>query len=161
MIKSHVGDLETWRQIYLMVIMGQVLLIHNCWNGHGWQLKCLFFCFRIEIFDPPLMFVIKSCFGHWRRRSGTTGIQHRSKRNKVIRPKSRASALSKTARQTDRQTIFFSKRHFKQLFTTPSFFSTIQRHEKCDKKTLKRPWDGMTDRQTDRRTDRKVAYRVA
>ena len=29
--------------------------------------------------------------------------------NKVIRPKSRASALSKTVRQTDRQTIFFQK----------------------------------------------------
>ena len=29
--------------------------------------------------------------------------------NKVIRPKSRASALSKKVRQTDKQTIFFQK----------------------------------------------------
>ena len=34
------------------------------------------------------------------------------KKNKVIRPKSRASALSKKVRQTNRQTLF-SKRHLK------------------------------------------------
>ena len=33
-----------------------------------------------------------------------------SKNNKVIRPKSRASALSKNVRQTDGQTIFFLKK---------------------------------------------------
>ena len=33
----------------------------------------------------------------------------KTKRNKVIRPKSRASALSKKVRQTDRQTFFFQK----------------------------------------------------
>ena len=50
----------------------------------------------------------------------------KKKENKVIRPKSRASALSKNARQTDGQTISFSKTLKKGLFTHPSFFSTFR-----------------------------------
>jgi len=41
-----------------------------------------------------------------------TGKVTEKKRNKVIRPKSRASALSKKVRQTDRQTFFFFKKTF-------------------------------------------------
>ena len=59
--------------------------------------------------------------------------ERKRKRNKVIRPKSRASALAKkSGRQTDKHS--FSKKYVKKLFTTSSIFSTIQRHEKCDKK---------------------------
>ena len=39
-------------------------------------------------------------------------VERKKEKNKVIRPKSRASALLKKVRQTDQQTIFFlSKRH--------------------------------------------------
>ena len=55
--------------------------------------------------------------------------------NKVIRPKSRASALSKKVRQTNN--FFFSKNHLKGLFTPSCFFSTIHRHKKRNKKPLK------------------------
>ena len=44
--------------------------------------------------------------------------------NKVIRPKSRASALSKNVRQTDRQTIFF----FKKTFQTAIYYSEVLLH---------------------------------
>ena len=72
-----------------------------------------------------------------------------------------------SGRQTDKR--FFSKRHFKQLLTTSSFLSTVQRHEKRDKKPLKQLCDGgtdgltngLTDRRTNGLTDQKVAYRVA
>ena len=63
---------------------------------------------------------------------GGGGIKIKRDRNKVIRPKSRASALSKNVRQTDKSS--FSKALFKRLFTPPSFFSAIQSHQKRDKK---------------------------
>ena len=53
-------------------------------------------------------------------------------------------------KKSGRQTVFFSKRHLKWLFTPPSFFSTIQRHKKRDKKPLKLICDGRTDQPTDR-----------
>ena len=78
--------------------------------------------------------------------------------NKVIRPKSRASALSKKVRQTDRQTVCF---FFKKTFETAIYCSKLLLHYletfKSDKKPLKQLCDGRTDG----RTDRKVAYRVA
>ena len=73
--------------------------------------------------------------------------------NKVIRPESRASALTKIVRQTDRQ-IFFSKRLLKWPFVPQRFFSIIQGHEKRFKKPLKQFCDGRTDRPTDGPTDR-------
>ena len=57
-------------------------------------------------------------------------------------PKSRASALS--------------QRHLKWLFTDPSFFSTIQRRKKRDKKTLKLFFDRRTDGWKDGRTDQRT-----
>ena len=78
------------------------------------------------------------------------------RKNKVIRPKSRASALSKKVRQTDRQTIFFKK-----TFETAIYYSKLLLHYletlKRDKKPLKRLWEGRTNGRTDRRTDKKVA----
>ena len=76
-------------------------------------------------------------------------------KNKVIRPKSRAPALSKKV--TDRQTIFF----FKKTFETAINYSKLLLHYletlKRDKKPLKRLWEGRTNGRTDRRTDKKVA----
>ena len=64
--------------------------------------------------------------------------------------------------QADKQTNnFFSKKHLKWLFTSPSIFSTIQRHKKHNKKPLKPFCDGWTDGPTNKQTDQKVGYRVA
>ena len=76
--------------------------------------------------------------------------------NKVIRPKSRASALTKKVRQTDWQTIFFSKRHLKWLFTPQSFslpFRDIQTLWKTFKRVLWRT-DGRTDGRMDGPTEK-------
>ena len=54
----------------------------------------------------------------------------------------------KSGRQTDK--LFFSKRHLKWLFT---IFSTIKRHKKRDKRSLKQLCYGPTDRRTDGPTD--------
>ena len=85
--------------------------------------------------------------------------------NKVIRPKSRALALSKNVRQTDGQTIFFQK-HFLKGFLLLQVSSLPFRAIKNAIKSFKN--DFVTDRRNDRPTDRptdgptdKVAYRVA
>ena len=65
-----------------------------------------------------------------------------------------------SGRQTDKQ-FFFSKALSERLFTHPSFFSTIQSHQKRNKKPLKQLCDRRTDGRTDGPTDQKVAYRVA
>merc|ERR1712121_360137 len=85
----------------------------------------------------------------------------RMKENKVIRPKSRASALSKNVRQTDGQTIFFQKQFLKG-FLLLQVSSLPFRAIKNAIKSLKN--DFVTDRRTDRPTNGptdKVAYRVA
>ena len=68
------------------------------------------------------------------------------------------SRVRRQFRQTDRQTNFFSKRHLKKLFTSPSFFPTIQKHKFRNKKRLKPycdgPTNGPTDGPTDGRTNR-------
>ena len=56
----------------------------------------------------------------------------------------------KSGRQTDKH--FVSKRDIKWLFTPPSFFSSIQRPKKRNKKPLKRLCYGPTDRPTDRQS---------
>ena len=75
--------------------------------------------------------------------------------NKVIRPKSRASALSKRVRQTDRKTFFF-KKTFEIASYTTKFLSTIQKHKKLFKKPLKQFYDRPTNRPTDGRTKRGI-----
>ena len=73
------------------------------------------------------------------------------KQNKVIRPKSRASALSKmSGRQSDKH--FFSKTLLKRLFTPPSFFSLF-RDIKIESLYNNFVTDGLTNRLTDRQTD--------
>ena len=79
-----------------------------------------------------------------------------SDNDKVIRSKSRASALSRTVRRTDSQTIFF-KKTFKTAITTPNLLLHYSATWKRDKK----PWKRLCDGRTDGPTDRKVAYRVA
>ena len=70
------------------------------------------------------------------------------KKNKVIRPKSRASALSeKSGRQTDEQTKTFKKT---LELATKSLKNNCMTNQWIDRQR-----DGHTDRQT----DKKVAYR--
>ena len=86
--------------------------------------------------------------------------------NKVIRPKSRALALSKTVRQIDRQTIFFQQDILNSYLLLQAS-SPLYRDMKNTIKSLKT--DFVTDKQTDGQmdgpmdgpTDQKVAYRVA
>ena len=80
--------------------------------------------------------------------------------NKVIRPKSRASALTKKVRKTDRQTTFF-KKTFEIVVYLSKLLLYYSEAKKRNEKRLKPFCDGPTDRPTDRRTDRKVGYRVA
>ena len=107
--------------------------------------------------------------GRWGRRGkekeeGERKRRWRVEKNKVIRPKSRASALSKKVRQTDRQTIFFQKDIWNGLlFHKVPFlpFMDMKNAEKpfCDRPTNQptdRPTDGPTDRRTDGPTDRRT-----
>ena len=73
--------------------------------------------------------------------------------NKVIRPKLRASALSKKVRQTDRQIIFFKKTYEIAIYAT-KFLFTIQKHRKRFKKPLKQFCDQPTDQPTDGPTEK-------
>ena len=53
----------------------------------------------------------------------------KTKLNKVIRPKLRASAfLKKSGRQTDKQLFFFKKTFEMVIYFSKSFFTAIQRH---------------------------------
>ena len=81
--------------------------------------------------------------------------------NKVIRPKSCASALFKKC-QADRRTKFFFKKHFLKGFSLLQVSSLPFRAVKKVIKNLKIDFvtDGRTDRPTDGPTD-KVANRVA
>ena len=56
---------------------------------------------------------VRSYMKEMRQRKKRKTKKKGAKENKVIRPKSRASALSKKVRWTDRQTFFFSKRQLK------------------------------------------------
>ena len=78
--------------------------------------------------------------------------------NKVIRPKSRASALSeKSGRQTEEQTKTFKKTF--ELVTT--FKKTFELATKSLKNIfVTNQWtDRQMDRRTDRQTNKKVAHR--
>ena len=70
-----------------------------------------------------------------------------SEKNKVIRPKSRTSALSKKVRQTDKH--FFSKRHLKWPFVPQSFFFYHSGSCKRFRKPFKQFCDGPTDGRTE------------
>ena len=73
------------------------------------------------------------------------------KRNKVIRPKLRVSALSKNVRQTDGKFFFFQK-HFLKRFSLLQVSSLLFRAIKNQIKSLKN--DVVTDQWTNKPTNR-------
>ena len=76
----------------------------------------------------------------------------REKLTKVIRPKSRAPALPKKVRQTDKQFFFFKKTFEIAIYAT-KFLSTIQKQKKTFKEPLKQLGYGPTIRWRDGPTD--------
>ena len=51
------------------------------------------------------------------------------RRFKVFSNKQTSRVRRHFEKKTDRQTFFFKKKHWKELFTAPSFFSAIKRHK--------------------------------